>query len=106
MKPLSETAAFALLCKATGRWGLYISGGGDDPVEAVKAAPTLSWPEDGQCLLEHRAIFLFRTLRECDAAFEQIVGDEGPTRANPYRGAANWYALTCDTRGRLGRTNT
>ena len=48
----------------------------------------------------------FNTEAECCAAFEDIVGDDGPTKKNPYDGPMRVYALTCDPHGELMNENT
>lgn len=95
--------AFQKRCKAKGQWGLYLSGGHDDPKEAVKAAPCLKGDE--KALKEGLAERFFEYEADCRKAFKQVVGDDGPG-VNPYDGPARWYALVVDASGNLVTENT
>ena len=88
-------------------WGLYIFFNDcDDFEERVKAVPFLKFLENLQVLLDGEGWLLFESREECDAAFWQCVGDDGPTQANPYTGPARAYALTCGPNGAFLNENT
>jgi hypothetical protein len=112
MKAMSTHEVFQALCRATGKWGLYISFDryweNEDCIvdDLVKAAPYLAFPADGQVIMEGQGIILCDTEEERDRLFDQTVGDEGPTKLNPYNGPARVYALTCNPDGQLGNENT
>ena len=99
--------AFQALCKATKKWGLYVSRQGDIEIEEdEKAVPYLSLDAHAQILLDGCGIILCDTEEEMETLYNQTVGDDGPTEANSYDGPARWYALTCDPNGQLINENT
>jgi hypothetical protein len=51
-------------------------------------------------------IVLFDTEEELLYAYNRTVGDDGPTKLNPYNGPARVYARTCDQDGNLITENT
>lgn len=104
--PLDTFQVFKLLCRSTAKWGLYLSGGHADPLEAEKAAPILSFQDHPQQVVDGFAILLYDDEGSCRAAYDRIVGDDGPTKTNPYDGPARWYALTCDPAGQFRTENT
>jgi len=105
MKKLDIHKAFAELCKATGKWGLYISWVGT-AVDVIDAAPYLHQLEDGQILLDGQGIILCDSEKECYNLYDQTVGDDGPTSLNSYDGPDKVYALTCNPSGQLQSENT
>ena len=111
MKKLNRFQAFQELCKATNKFGLYISFGwcledNIDMKEICSAAPYLDFPKDCQLLSEGQAVILCDSLDERNDLFEKTVGDEGSTKFNKYSGKATVYALTCDPNGQLMNENT
>ena len=99
--------AFPMLCKATGKWGIWVSWlDADDIEEVVKACPWLSEREHAGVLLDGCAIVLCETEAEVMALYDQVIGEDGPTRRNPYNGPVRVYALTCDPTGEGQDENT
>lgn len=94
------------LCKAEGAWGLLLSTCSATPDDVKAAAPYLSDEQAGQLWHEGTAFLLFDTEAEMEAAYWQTVGDDGPTKTNPYDGPGRVYALTCRPDGQLVNENT
>lgn len=110
------------LCKATNRWGLYISFPAFDPdeyddlkdylAELEGAAPYIQcWTNDtGHApqttewfglVFTGCAYLLFDTEEELDDLYNRTVGDDGPTHLNPYAGKFRVYACTMGPDGLL-----
>src|SRR3990172_7631597 len=116
MKKLDIVTAFSELCKASGKYGLYVSfsnsglsgdraGSGWDEIR--KAAPYLdTFEENDQILMDGQGIILCDSQEEMADLYHQTVGDEGPTRLNSYAGPAKVYALSCDSSGLFLMENT
>jgi len=105
------TDAFALLCKSTGKWGLYLETCPPQWKEwdwfgEVEKATLLPRDEATILGMDGEAIILFDGEADCREAFNKIVGDDGPTEANPYMGPMRVFALTCDSEGNLRNENT
>lgn len=116
---LDHNGVLEALCKATGKWGVYIAlwGGsgpdGQEEDEIIKAAPYLAGPYDGdegnaksQILIEGSGIILCDSEAEMLRYFHMTIGDDGPNKFNPYNGDARVYAMTCDPTGMLLSENT
>lgn len=104
---LSGSSVLEVLCKSGGKWGIYLSyGGNNDFTEVIKAAPILGKPENIQALVDGECYILTKTEEECNIIFDSVVGDDGPTKLNPYNGPARVYALTCSSDGQLRNENT
>lgn len=110
MQALSLTKAFSALCKATGKWGLFIQfhcgDGKDDWKEIYEAAPFLLNDECLQIVADESGFFLFDDETEMERHYDLVVGDDGPTKSNPYNGPMRIYALTCDPSGQTLNENT
>jgi hypothetical protein len=105
----SQTFAFA--CKGAGKWGLYLSfaaGGRGGLSEAMAAAPYLEDPKYFPFLLTPHVemVILFDTREEMNKHFGMTVGEDGPTKSNPYKGPATIFACTCGPDGNLLGENT
>ena len=61
---------------------------------------------DGQALADGFAMEFFDTMDQCDAAFGEIVGDDGPTPKNSYDGPVRCFAMTCSPTGEVMNENT
>ena len=101
------------LCLAQEKWGLYIlpNTGDLDPkdwmAETAKAAPWLTCGEMNEVMFSSDgSYFLFDSEQEMKDAYNQTVGDDGPTNTNPYDGVARVYCLTCDPMGQCRTENT
>jgi len=106
-------AILVYVCKATGKWGLYISFDAClANEEIVKAAPYLG-DESDLDIVDRLTILgngygtlLFDTSAKMRRYFDMTVGDDGPTKDNPYDGKARVYALTCSPTEGLQTENT
>lgn len=114
MKTLDHIDVLSLACKASQKWGMYISFSwtwsdeevASHPNELLKAAPYLNYPEHAQLLLGKGGWLLFDDEEEMHDAYEQTVGDDGPTQLNPYHGPVRAYAVTCGPDGVARNENT
>ena len=80
------------LAIATKQYVLYLSHSAGNALDLSKAAPKLS--SDDLTDLADCCIWLtFPTYGEARSFFESIVGDDGPTKTNPYDGPCRVYAL-------------
>lgn len=106
MQVLDHVKALQRLCESTGKWGIYIGFADvEDWHEVLKAAPYLT-VDDAQVLADGSAYILFDTEEEMVAHYGMTVGDDGPTKANPYNGPAKVFALTCNPMGETLYENT
>lgn len=124
MKVIRQFDLFSLACKAAKKFGVYISFPAPDMAncrtakvkkeinEIFKAAPylkVLGEQDPGhliQILCDGQAVFHFDDIKEQQKIYGQTVGDDGPTKSNPYKGPVRVFALTCDNKGKLMSENT
>jgi hypothetical protein len=91
-------------CKLRKKWGIYYSFRVNDYwVDITQAIPFLS---DVEIVEQDHGMILFRTKKDMEHYYQQIVGDDGPTELNKYDGPAKVYAVTCDPKGNLLTENT
>jgi len=101
-----------LLCKKKQKWGMFASvyfNGIDQEYqlrELFKAAPWLTQDEAFNLMFNDGCYFFFDSEEIMYDAYNQTVGDNGPTRLNNYDGFCRVYALTCDPDGQLRTENT
>lgn len=98
------------LCAARKQPGMLLAASladGVNPLEEIpKAAPYLS-ADEAMHLWHYGTVYLlFQSEEEMHAAYWRTVGDDGPTKTNPYNGPAKVYALTCGADGLLQNENT
>ncbi len=110
MRLLDAHSAVYLLAKTLKKPVLYLSfpDNFEDVAEIYKAVPFLD-PADhetSQAIADGEAIIICSTEDERDDLFAQVVGDEGPTKLNPYSGPCRVYALTISSNGELCNENT
>ena len=109
--------ALGRLCKATNKFGLYLSFDEEEftPEEAQKACPFLDFTDniqdnidtsDYQAYADGYMFVLCDTEEECQLLFESVVGDEGPTKTNPYNGDCRVFCLIINDKGETENTNT
>lgn len=114
--------ALCRLCKATGKYGLYLSFDNEvteefTPEDYKKAVPFLDFCDtikdqevldspDWQCLADGYMFILCDTWEECYKLFQSVVGDEGATASNPYDGNCRVFAMMIYDTGEMGETNT
>ena len=109
MRKLDLTGILEELTRATNQWGMLLSL---EPYteeityqEVNKAVPFLNMDDDAQAFADGYCIIL-GTQGEIENAYDQTVGDDGPTELNRYDGPARVYALTCDNTGQTRNENT
>lgn len=111
MKALDQTGALEELCRATKKWGLYISIFRPEEVPIPEVAQACSFLDldidaHGQITIDESGYFLFDTEKDMERHFDMCVGDDGPTELNKYSGRISVYALTCDPNGGTLDENT
>jgi hypothetical protein len=77
-----------------------------DVIGVLEAASFLDMDMDAQVIADEEGWILFNSEEGMRNAFDSCVGDEGPTRLNPYNGRVRVYALTCSSEGMLLDENT
>lgn len=104
----SMTDLACLAARGLGKWTLYLSFDWEYDAEIVKAAPILqdTYKNRSYDLTEGFAVLWFDSEEEARQAFGSTVGDDGPTRTNPYDGPALVYALLISPEGRMVTENT
>jgi hypothetical protein len=103
-----------LYCLATSQYAVFFSGlrveepRSSDPnewgryLEEQKKALIFLDPDDEnyhQIMMDGEGFCTFSTKEEMEAFYDMIVGDDGPTKSNPYDGPIRVYALTCGPDG-------
>lgn len=120
MQVLDQRETFQRLCKETGKWGLWLSLPNwmvNDPDypnitwnnyfdELVKAVPFLNLLDHAQSIVDEKVCILCEDEEECEDLFWQVVGEDGPTKSNPYNGPIKVYALTYNPDGVIMNENT
>jgi len=71
--------------------------------ELEEAAPYLNFE---QIMTDGIYILTFDTEEDMQHYYDLTVGDDGPTKLNPYNGNARVYALTISNTGELSTENT
>lgn len=107
MKVLDNLDILSVLCKAIGCWGVCFSFH-CSPEDAKDAAPWLQKTHVTrleQIMADGRGYILFKTEEEMNDIYEQTVGDDGPTKKNPYVGPGV-YMITCGPDGEFMSENT
>lgn len=93
-----------------GRWCVYLSIPTDDVPEAVKAAPCLKdldHPGDMiDAVVNGRAFLSYWDEADAREAFNTVVGDDGPTKTNPYDGPCRIYACLISPTSGIVTENT
>jgi len=73
----------------------------------IRAAPYLQWDKHSQHIMDGAAVIICEDYDEMQRLYWMTVGDDGPTKTNPYDGKkARIYALTCNAQGGLENENT
>ena len=108
MKIFEVHNLFAEYARLSRKWCMIISWDIDKPEdvdELFKAAPYLGL-EDLQILYDGQALLTFESENEMWEYYNQTVGDDGPTKTNPYLGPFKVYALTISPEGQFQNENT
>jgi hypothetical protein len=110
MQVIDKMSALKLLCNLSNKWGMYIACTcpEEDIENMCAAAPYLSWEDDQhiQVISNGEGYLLFDTEEEMEKCYNATVGDDGPTKTNPYSGSTRVYALTCGPDGKFQTENT
>jgi hypothetical protein len=109
MKILSSIDLAKTVAKTLKKPVLYISFYlGEDPRwnEVIEAAPYLTFQDNAQIISDGYAVIVCDSVKEQQDLYWQTVGDDGPTKTNPYKGKARVYALTIDAKGQTQNENT
>lgn len=103
-----------LYCKAENKWVVFFSGlnsgepfhsdpeGWEAYIKERKKALIFLDPSDDsymQVLMDGEGFCIFDSEDEMRSFYDMIVGDDGPTKSNPYNGPIRVYALTCGPNG-------
>lgn len=104
-----------MYCQARNKWAVYYSGlnSGEPPIDAdqdewdkyieerAKALIFIDPDMDNyhQIMMDGEGFSIFDTEEEMESFYDMIVGDDGPTKSNPYNGPIRVYALTCGPSG-------
>ena len=103
MKSLDRFQVLEAAAKGLAKWCLYLSVQGKaEEAEVLKAAPCLLKldPVDRMnFLLEGRGFLTFDSEEECYEAYGSTVGEDGPTKTNPYAGPVVVFATTYNPQG-------
>jgi hypothetical protein len=100
---------FAAHCGVVKKWGLMISfplPQTDEEWSGFHLACPYHEELPSQAIFDGRAFLLFDTKTEMLCYFNQTVGDDGPTKVNPYNGDFTVFAVTCSPEGKLLSENT
>jgi len=108
MQKLTVIEAMQLLARWIDKPCMYIETGDELAFEIECAAPYLDNSDETDCRIIHDGvgIIAFESERLMEEAFEVTVGEDGPTKLNPYDGPARVYALTCNAKGEILNENT
>jgi hypothetical protein len=107
MKILDRTKVIITMCILAEKYGMYISFIEQDNIaEIIEAAPYLDFSEHHQIFMDGHGWILFDSEEEMIDCYEKTVGDDGPTKSNPYNGKIRVYAVTCSPKGELMNENT
>lgn len=104
-------------CRVANKWAVFYSGwnlyepksGSSetdwqihlDDLEAATIFMDRSAPNYLQVMSDGEGFSIFETKEEMVTFYDNIVGDDGPTKSNPYNGKIKIYALTCGPTGLL-----
>jgi len=124
MIKMTTHEALCRLCKAVKKWGIYLfldsdmDGVSFAPNEYKKAVPFLNFDgdnsdglgvvnsDDYQCLCDGHMFVMCDSEEECHHLYNQVVGDDGPTKSNKYDGPCRVYCLTINSNGEMENENT
>lgn len=112
MRPLSMIDMMREYCRISGKYAMLLTFTMPEASEIdawfpeiYKAAPYLKGRTLGErsdfldIITNEQGVLVFDTKEEMDRYYDQTVGDDGPTKLNPYDGPGRVGALTCGPRG-------
>lgn len=103
---INNSDVLSALCKAKGKWGMFLSIPEASQKEVLKAAPYLQADHFVSLAVVGHGFIFMDSKEELYGLYHQTVGDDGPTLENPYDGPCRIYALTCNPEGKLQTENT
>ena len=111
MKVLTFSDTLAAAAKGLGKWCIYVGIHYtiEEEAEILKAAPWLTKLDSFDLtgfIMDGGGIIAFNSEQEMLDAYENTVGEDGPTKTNSYDGPVHIYCLTCDSKGHLQNENT
>lgn len=107
MEYYDMTEVLRALCKATEKWGLFISFDTSCiQEEVIEACSFLDLDEHRQIIFDGIGYFLFDTEEELWQHYKMCIGEDGPTELNNYNGPLVVYALTVNNLGEYQTVNT
>lgn len=89
------------------KWCLYLSTNDTTELKELnKAVPFLSNEDCINLYFNQKMVIFFDNEQEMEDTFDLVIGDDGPTATNSYKGKARVYALTISNKGELLDENT
>lgn len=99
MEVLTWSRAVDELAKALNKWVLYLSYSSGELPDIEKAAPIGLSKTQLIDLYIGQLWIIFDNEKDALEAFGKIVGDDGPTKTNPYNGPGRVYSLLSGPNG-------
>ncbi len=111
MRVLAQHQVIEAAAKGLGKWCLYLSFHATSLNEekVLKAAPCLRelGPFDRTSfILLGGGILVFPSETAARKAYSSTVGEDGPTKTNPYKGPVKVYACLCGPDGKIRTENS
>lgn len=106
MKKLTQTLTLQMVARLSGKPCMLVCFDCEDLDEIQKAAPYIDPSTDAQFIVEGGGVIICDDDAEMDRLYQSTVGDDGPTKTNPYNGPQRVYALTCSANGHPMNENT
>ena len=100
------TRVVSLVAAGANQFVVYMSTSEQDPNALLGPAPFLSNEELNHLAYKGSLYLLFPRGEDAYNTFHQVVGDDGPTRTNPYNGPVKVYACVCGPDGKITTENT
>ena len=104
MTILTDFDILPLIAKALNKPCIHFSVSSGDLEDSIKAAPFLA--KFPQAHVDGHGIIVCEDDKDMQQIYDTLVGDDGPTPSNPYKGPGNVYALTCGANGVTRNENT
>lgn len=101
---LNWTEVLSTVAKGTGKHVLYLSLSGR--FQDIKLAAPYLTVEEMNVLATEPIHLLFDTMGEMMEAYNQTVGEDGPTKTNQYNGPTRIYACAVKPDGTILTENT
>jgi hypothetical protein len=109
MKALNACEILEATAKGLGKWCLRLTFGGQNQ-DLLLAAPCLKELDHADDLFdfisEGGGTLSFDTEAEAREAYGSTVGEDGPTKTNPYSGPVKVHACLCGPDGKIRTENT